>query len=391
MKHFLILLFFILAGNCFSQSNNQALKSHLFFEGGYRTGKILDIYPDSPKSGQTRFYEMTIGWQMIGAKKWDQFYNFPQVGVMLSFGDLGNKSVLGYNISAVPHINVRLFSSQRLSLYSKFGLGFSYFTKPYNRIHNNQNILMGSRLAAVVNISLDLNYQISNYFIISTGVSAQHFSTAHVQIPNVGINIPSFNIGLKYFPKEIPKKYYLSDSLFLFNNRILFNTRIGIGFHEFASTVHANGGPKYPIYNGSLYLSKRVARIANIHLGLHYNYYASFYDFIIANDFYEKNQRMKSSSLITFVGLEFIIGKFGFLGQFGVFLYNPLVKDLQELNNNHEGFKNVSKRVNANKLGVQYYIFDPLKSTKQNPFIGIYLKSNAGQADFAEISIGCAF
>lgn len=390
MKIFLTSLLFVLTGFVFSQTENQALKSHLYLEGGYRSGNIMDIYPNSPESSQARFYEMTLGWQMIGAKKWDQFYNFPQVGVMVSFGDLGNKLVLGYNISAVPHINIRLLSYQKLSLHSKFGVGFSYFTKPYDRIHNDQNILIGSKLAAIVNISVDLNYQIANHFVLSTGVSAQHFSTAHVQIPNVGINVPSFNIGLKYFPKGFPQKYNRNDSLFTFDNRILFNTRIGIGFHEFASTVNANGGPKYPIYNGSVYLSKRVARIANIHFGFHYNYYTGFYDFIIANDFYEKNQRMKSSTLITFAGLEFIIGKFSFLGQFGVFLYNPLVKDLQKLDKS-EGFKNASKRVNANKLGVQYYLFDPLKSTQRNPFIGIYLKSNAGQADFAEISIGCAF
>ena len=251
--------------------------------------------------------------------------------------------------------------------------------------------MIGSRIAQITIISLDLNYQLTNHLTLSTGISVQHYSTGHVQIPNVGINIPSFNIGLKYFTKGYPKKFTRSDSLISYNNKVLFNARLGIGVHESASTIYPVGGPKYPIYNASVYLSKRVGVIANIHFGFHYNYYTSFYDFIIANEFYGSNQRIKSSTLITFAGLEFLIGKFGFVGQFGVFLYNPLIIDLQKLDNNTSGFKSASKRVSSNKLGVQYYLFDPIISTKKNPFIGLYLKANAGQADFVEFSIGCAF
>ena len=110
MKFYITVLFFLILVAAFAQTDNQPLKSHLFYEGGYRTGKILDIYPDSPESGQTRFYEMGLGWQSTGKNKWDQYYNFPQTGLMLSVGDLGNRSALGYNISIVSYLNLKLIS-----------------------------------------------------------------------------------------------------------------------------------------------------------------------------------------------------------------------------------------------------------------------------------------
>ena len=41
-------------------------------------------------------------------------------------------------------------------------------------------------------------------------------------------------------------------------------------------------------------------------------------------------------------------------------------------------------------FGATYYLFSTRKTTRFNPWAGIFLKSNAGQADFVEISIGFA-
>jgi hypothetical protein len=34
---------------------------------------------------------------------------------------------------------------------------------------------------------------------------------------------------------------------------------------------------------------------------------------------------------------------------------------------------------------------NPMKTTRHNVYLGLYLKANFGQADFAEMSVGCAF
>jgi len=85
------------------------------------------------------------------------------------------------------------------------------------------------------------------------------------------------------------------------------------------------------------------------------------------------------------------VGKFGFSGQLGTYLYNEFYKELQDLRSDEKGWKYQTSKYITARLGAQYYIFNPIKSTKLNPWIGAFLKSVGGAADFAEISIGCAF
>jgi len=61
------------------------------------------------------------------------------------------------------------------------------------------------------------------------------------------------------------------------------------------------------------------------------------------------------------------------------------------IRNETSGFNNSMKRSLSFKFGTQYYLFKTRYTTRLNPWIGIFLKSNAGQADFSEFSIGCAF
>ena len=89
--------------------------------------------------------------------------------------------------------------------------------------------------------------------------------------------------------------------------------------------------------------------------------------------------------------MEFIIGKFGFSAQLGTYLYNEFYKDLQDLRSMGRSWRYQSARYITTRWGAQYYVFKPITTTKLNPWIGAFLKSNGGAADFAEICIGCAF
>ena len=45
----------------------------------------------------------------------------------------------------------------------------------------------------------------------------------------------------------------------------------------------------------------------------------------------------------------------------------------------------------TNRFGVNYYIFDPMATTKHNPSVGIGLKTLGGKADFIEFRVGIGF
>lgn len=389
---YLVLLFTLFVPiMIFGQKKNSAVKSSFFVEPVFLTGKILDIYPDFPERSAAFFTGVNFGWQSAGRQWWNKYYKFPQTGVLLSYGYLGNKDVLGSNISVIPNISFKLAGKGKLSLELLFGMGFSYFDKPYDIVGNPDNIVIGSHITNITTLSVNGIYKASKKLEIVFGAGAQHYSNGHIQIPNVGANIPFANAGVKFFIDENNAEFHSQDSLINFDKKIKFVLSAGMGMHEFASPTIPVGGPKYPVYVASAFLTKRLSVITNLVFGLQSNYYVSYYDFITSNSFYNDNGRLKSIRLIAFGGVEMIMGRFGFLLHLGLNVYNPFYNDLQELNENTTGFKNFTKRYISSKLGAQYYILNQVETTKLKPFIGLYLNGNAGQADFVEIAVGCGF
>lgn len=369
-----------------TRSEIPLVKKCLVIEPSVRIGKIVKNYPVFPDRGAAVLTEINISQQCSGNKKWHQIYGYPSAGVALVYGIMGNDDVIGRNFAILPNLNFTTKKFRRWGLQWKVAMGFAFFNKIHDRHSNPENQLIGTTITNIAVGSLDFRYDISRYYTLLLGVSGIHYSNGHYQLPNLGINFPALNIALKYFPSGRPK-LFKSDTLPDFENKILFNVRLGFGFHEFGDAIKPTGGPKYPIYNGSLYLSKRYGRISNVHLGVHVNYYASFYDFIVQQEIYESAQRLRAFTGLVFIGHEFIIGHFGLITQLGIYVYNPFYKKLQKL----QGVSSWAKQHNSNKLGVQYYFLNPMKTTRNNVYVGLYLKSNFGQADFAELSVGCAF
>jgi len=137
-----------------------------------------------------------------------------------------------------------------------------------------------------------------------------------------------------------------------------------------------------------MYLSKRYNTAGNLLAGIYTNYYTSFYDYIISQEFYASKQRIKSFTFVAFLGHEYFIGKVGFVIQGGIYLYNPFKRDYVNLTYEKISIGRQLKLINTNKLGLQYYFCNPMKSNKHKLFIGMFIKANLGQADFFEMGCG---
>ena len=371
-------------------TENKHISNRLIIDNNFYLGKILKNYPIFPKNNFSTFYELNIAKQTDGSKEWHKYYNYSVVGCAIIFGDLGNNKVLGQNISIVPNI---VFINKKLSNWhceTKIGIGVAYFNKKYNRISNSENLLIGSSFTNITNLSCGILYDISDHLSIKAAASVFHFSDGHYQLPNVGLNIFLFNFNVKYFPFSKPQ-IISSISKVNYKNKIHFNLRTGFGIHEFGFATKPIGGAKYPVYLSTIYLSKRFNYKNNVHLGLFVNYYTGFNDYIISKELFDgKNSHLKSMVVSVFLGHEFVIGRFGIVAQCGFNIYNPFVKQYYKLVNN-DGFNAKLKIYNSNKLGFQYYIFKNTDITRNNLYLGVYIKSNSGQADVIECSLGYSF
>ncbi len=392
-SRFLILcLLSIFARNnpSFSQTDTSHTppKSVLVIQSQVHIGKLVKIYPVFPETNFADLNEVNIAVQTAGSKEWHQTFHYPQVGVALFYGYLGNNEVMGQNFSVVPNLAFNNRRGKRCWLKTRFGMGFAYFTKHYNKITNPTNLVIGSSITNMTFLALDVHFKLSSNFNFNIGISTLHFSNGHYQLPNLGANIPSATIGISYFPTVIPG-YYKRNNITPPVKKVLLTINAGYGRHEFGSATKATGGPKYPVFQGALYLSKRWRQISNVHLGIFVSYYADYYDFIVSEELFDKQQHLKSIVVTAFLGHEWMIGKFGLVAQSGINVYSPFLREYRKLQDAKTSAD--LGRYISNKVGLHYYLFNPIKTTSKKLYLGIYLKANFGTADFAEVAAGYTF
>lgn len=373
----------------------QPVKDSLSFrywsiEPSFHLGHIVNISEDVPKSVNPFSMELDIAVQTNGSKDWHHIFGFPKVGCSLFVWDFGNRKELGRMAGVVPNITFNTQGSQWYSPRVNLGLGLAFFEKQYNYDTNPSDFYIGSTITAFAFASVYIQPSIGRHLNIKTGFMVSHCSNGHYQVPNMGINLPSVFLGLAYAPRELPKRFTRKD-IKVPKSKIRFNIRAGIGVHELADTKGPVLTPKYAIYVNDIYLSKRYGKASNMQLGIEVNHYNSFYNYIVNNDYFSSQQKLKATVIGVFIAHELMISHFSLLTQGGINVYNQFYNKYIERNGKSNDFQNVTKKIFSTRLGVQYYLFDPKYCTRSNVYIGAYIKANFGQADFICSQIGVVF
>lgn len=382
-----VFFFFI---NNVSASDSLALKkSELHYELAENLGKAVVNHPAFPKVGISQLTEFSLLRQCNGAETWHQYYHFPETGVSFLFGTLGNRKVLGNVFASYAFINFENKSKKKLVIQRKIGFGFAYFNKPYNIQNNTENIVIGSHITAVASFVLGFKYRLTERLSLSAGASYFHFSNAHYQLPNLGLNSINMQAALTYYPYK-RQNQYAAKSAPERNRNFHLNVKLGLGINERGGTLGPSNGPKYPIYLASVFLTKRYSYKGNFQVGVEANYNTGAHDYIVSNDVFSAQEKLKSSTSIFFLGHEFMWKHLSFVLQGGVFIYNPLYREI--INNQRTiSTKEHLKSWFTTKFGFQYYLFDTYKKYKNQIYLGSYVKANLGQADYWETSIGYTF
>lgn len=387
IKAYILILFPL-----FSIGSNDSLKQKNYpvLDFYLHGGQIVKNYNSLPDANNTFISEFYFAKATDGNSAWHNHFLYPQIGVSLFLADFGNSKILGQGVSLMPSFIFKHGGISKFYGELKLGFGLGFFTKHYNVNDNPENLYIGSVTTMASFASYDITKSISSKIFFKAGISFFHFSNGHYQLPNIGMNIPCLNIGVKYLPHEMPVKFY-SNRITDFDNRLTYNIRLGFGMHEFGYAAQSAGGTKYPVYTAAIYCAKRITPINNLQAGIFVNYYTSFYDYIISNNVFESDHNLRSAVATIFIGHEFMAGHFGFVAEAGVNIYNPFRKEYAVLTNQKSTVENFLKRWSGNKFGVLYYPINPEKESKNKFHLGVYLKTNFDQADFVEFGFGYAF
>ncbi len=213
LSSFLLQLFYSdLAATCINDSTTQ-IKRNKFIALDYQAGRVLpsnDFVRGENQSGEPIDYfeasRLEFGWQTMGTRLWEQYYNLPYFGIGIYGVDFFDDNELGTPSAIYGYWGGPIKRWGKLSLNYQMGFGITYNWKHYDQEINPFNIAIGANKTVYIDIGANLNYYLSNRFDIGFGFSASHFSNGATTLPNFGLNLAAARIFAKYqFNKERPE------------------------------------------------------------------------------------------------------------------------------------------------------------------------------------------
>jgi hypothetical protein len=315
-------------------------------------------------------------YQTYGRKDWQEWRNYPEIGVTLEYYYPGDAQILGHVFGVVPHLNLHLIERESWLVQFQLGTGLAYFTRPYDAITNPLNNAIGSHLTNLTVFRLQGGWKIDPNWTLRLGGSFSHFSNAAAKSPNLGMNIPAISLGAQYTPKPI------RDYHFQFHGRRReaefpwgFFVDLNLGFRENSNP----GGPKLPVYQTKVAARFSLNRVNDLQAGFMYEYQRSVYEFML-NSFSivdKAEARQAATRWMFFLADEFRFGQVGIYLMAGVYI-SPKSQSIPA--------------PIANNLGLRYYFRLPGRHPREKElYLGVLLKAHRAVAEYAAIGGGLRF
>ncbi len=143
-------------------------------------------------------FRLFVGHKTTGKKEWHQEANFPELGVGAFFSPLMYNQQLGQAYAIFGYFDKVYGKKERNNFHFRFGFGPGFLSSKFDAETNNQNIAIGTNVNFFFFIDLQKEFKISKAMDIKLGLGMSHFSNTGVQKPNLGINLASLQVGIKY-------------------------------------------------------------------------------------------------------------------------------------------------------------------------------------------------
>ena len=105
MKHFYVFIFIFLILAQYSDASD-TIKDHrssFFIQPEILIGKVFPGHSNFPETDMQRIFSVSFGKYVQDPDRvWSVFYNYPSVGVSVSYSHIGNNEILGSAYTVMP-------------------------------------------------------------------------------------------------------------------------------------------------------------------------------------------------------------------------------------------------------------------------------------------------
>lgn len=159
------------------------------------------VYSDSLTSSIKKTYysqEIKIGFQTQGTQGAQYSLNFPTYGFGIYHAQLSNPDTLGNPFAAYAFFNAPFISKERIKFAWEIGFGLAWHFQPFDFKTNPRNDAISSKLNIIFNLNLSTSVKLSERFDAILDADFTHFSNGSVKMPNKGLNLYSWGLGINY-------------------------------------------------------------------------------------------------------------------------------------------------------------------------------------------------
>ena len=294
----------------------------------------------------------------ISDKNWASLYRYPDLGLGFYHANLQWDDVLGKINACYGFIKSPIIRKKRFKLNYSFAFGIAFISRHFDIDDNYFNIAIGSTSNVYLNFGLESQFSINDHLFAFLGADLSHVSNGAIKKPNLGLNLPALNIGVKYAINP-PKN--LLDPILKTSYRPTFNIFIiaSSGWKE----ILPPGGKTYLTSSLWIEAGRMITRRKRIGLGLDLFYDGSILKRMENNEI-EESSKIKNLRQGAHVSYDLIYGNIVFTMQVGYYF-------LVDWNDDGNMF---------NRFGLRYH--------HHKVVYNISIKTHMGRADFIEWGIG---
>jgi hypothetical protein len=312
--------------------------------------------------GHTPGFEFTYTRPTHGEKEWQRAWHYPEYGLSFFYIYLSNPQELGSGFTVHPFLDLWLRRGERFNLKVKLTLAPApgYLTRKFDRLENHKNNAIGSHFNGYDNIRVAATFRLSNTLRLETGIGMSHFSNGAISMPNLGINIPTLNLGLSY--------HMNAEHVELNTDPVLmgpvYSQLVVYGMAGLTQIDPPGQKKRYGAYTASIALERRISQRSKWTCGMEVAYNSSYIAEYNADTVFYRT-KAEDLQLGLRGGYAICVGDLSFPIEMGVYLYNNQPS-------NGPVFHRIGMRYRLNKHWIA----------------NITLKTHWAKADFFEWGVG---
>lgn len=313
--------------------------------------------------------DVNLIWHTYGRKEWQQRRHYPRLGLGITGVNYGIGSVYGVMAGIYPNITFPLVRGERSEWTLRIGNGIGYVTQRYNRTEpvNTVNVAISANVNDLIMLRTDAAYSLNEHWTIRAGAFITHISNGSVRKPNLGVNVAGVSAGVSYFPVT-SRPSLLVRELQPLPARYLLQLRYSMSL----VSAYTWGGPLYPVYIGTAYVSRRWRGHNKAFAGLDLSYHESIFAYMRNNGLETGNEAGRSYKAAVIAGNEFLLGRVGINLQAGVYVQQAYLRR-----------EDVYQKVTLN-----YYCVQRERGPIKELFLFAGLKTHLNVAEFGEMGVG---